>query len=763
MTWVKVLLNGILTGLQRLRKLARNWREKLPLDLFAVPSRVKTPQLLQLEGVECGAAVLGIILEYYGRYVPLAELREACGVSRDGSKASNVLKAGRNYGLNCKGVRETIKTVMDLPCPFVVFWNFNHFLVVEGFDRKKNIVYLNDPAYGHRTVTMGEFDESFTGVVLVFEPSEHFQKGGRKFSLPDAIITRLSGAHEALKYLFLSGLILTLPGLVIPAYTRVYLDNVLGEARIDWLRPLIVCILVTVFFKFCMEIVKYMCLRRLKVHLSASMSRDFLEHLLRLPLRFFTQRFSGEVAARQKLNDELADILGGKLTEISINILMMLFYALLMFYYNVFLTLVGILFAAISFWSLRILGRKKADANIRLRQTFGKVVGDTIAALQSMETTKVSGQESAFFTRWGGRYAKAINTLQDLEVTTQSIAVLPILFNSLTTMMVYLLGGLEVIAGKMTIGTMVAFTALMANFQGPVKDLVELGSDLQKMDGDFKRLEDVLASPLDEEAGHDEEETEESAGGPLQLKGQVLLNRITFGYSRIEQPLFKEITIDIPPQKWVALVGGSGSGKTTLAHLICGLYQPWEGEVRFDGRPRLRIPRSAMVNAFASVSQDIFLFEGTVRDNLTMWDQTISNEVLFRACEQAAILDAVLALPGGLDGWLVEGGANLSGGERQRLEIARALVHNPRILVLDEATSALDAETERLIIERLRWQGCTCILVAQRLSTVRDCDEIVVLDRGRIVERGTHTELWNAQGAYASLLRAGEGVGGERA
>jgi len=730
------------------------------MDIAKLPKiskRVKTPLLLQLEAVECGAAALGIILEYYGRIVPLPEMREACGVSRDGSKASNILKAAKRYGLNCKGFKESFDSAMQLTFPYIVFWNFNHFLVVEGFDTEKNTVYLNDPAHGHRKVSLEDFDESFTGVVLLFEPSESFTKGGSKPSTLDGITKRLASARTSLWYLLSAGLILTLPGLIIPTYTRVYLDYVLGQERVEWYKPVIFALAVTVLFKFSAEIVKYFCLRRLKIHLSAQMSKQFLGHLLKLPLTFYSQRFSGEISTRQKLNDNMAEILSGKLADTAINLLMMVFYALLMIYYNVALTLLGIGFAATTFIVLKVLGQRRRDTNTRLRPDFGKVAGDSIAALQSMETIKASGQESAFFTKWSGRYAKALNTMEELETTTQTITVLPTLFRSLTTMMIYLLGGLAVMEGKMSVGTMIAFTALMDNFQEPVRDLVDLGSNLQELDGDLKRLDDVLAAPVDPEATSDDAAAS-ARDWPLQLEGRVELQHLTFGYCPIEPPLFEAIDILVPPGNWTAFVGGSGSGKTTMANLVCGLYQPWGGLVLFDSNPRREIPRTLMANSFAKVSQEIFLFQGTVRENLTLWDTTIPDSALYRACEDAAILDVVMALPGGLDGQLIEGGANLSGGQRQRLEIARALVRNPRILVLDEATSALDAETESRIIEHLRHRGLTCILVAHRLSTIRDCDEILVFQKGRIVERGNHQTLWDAQGVYADLLKAGEGT-----
>src|SRR5262245_58264417 len=466
-------------------------------EVVEASPQVKTPLLLQLEAVECGAASLGIILEYYGKIVPLPELREACGVSRDGSKASNIMKAAWKYGLKAKAFKESIKSAMKRPTPYVVFWNFNHFLVVEGFDVEKGIVFLNDPGHGRRQVASKEFDESFTGVVILFEPEPTFQPGGSRPTLAEGVKSRLAHAKPALIFLLACGFVLTIPGLIIPAYTRIYLDNVLGQERLDWYKPVIVALLMTAAFKLAAEMTKYFGLRRLKIHLAASMSASFLSHLLRLPLRFYSQRFAGEIASRQKINEKLAEVMSGKLADTVINILMMVFYAGLMFYYNVTLTLIGILFAAISFAALRFLGERRKDTNMRLRQDMGKVAGDSIAALQSMETIKASGQESAFFTKWAGRKSKSLNTMMELEIATQTITVLPPLFRTLNTAAIYLIGGLAVINGSMSIGTLIAFTALMANFQDPVRDLVELGSSLQELDGDLKRLDDVLTTPID--------------------------------------------------------------------------------------------------------------------------------------------------------------------------------------------------------------------------------------------------------------------------
>lgn len=712
------------------------------------PKPVRTPTTLQMEAVECGAACLSMILAHHGRICTLPELRRECGVSRDGSKASNILKAARRYGLKARGFKKEIDGVQAVVPPFIVFWNFNHFVVVDGF--KGEHVLLNDPGAGHRKVELAEFDECFTGVVLTFEKTDEFVPGGKKPSLLQAILHRLRGAWPALLYCFFAGFLLAIPGLVLPALTQVYLDSVLGEQRLDWLRPLTLVMGCAVLLVTCLTFLQRKYLRRLKVALSVKLGSQFFWHLLRLPANFYSQRYAGEVAMRTQLNDKLADVLSGRLVSTIIDIVMMGFYALMMACYDVTLALIGVFFAGLNFLGLHLLGKRRVEANMRLQRDYGRVGGESIAALQSMETLKAAGQESAFFARWAGFYAKASNSRQDLLLPSQGLTVIPELLSNLTVLALFVVGGMKVIAGTMTIGMLVALQALLISFLRPINDLVNLGATIQELEGDLGRVDDVLA--------HETEAIAESSDGAalegrLKLEGYLEMVDLSFGYSPLDPPLIEGFNLSIQPGERIALIGGSGSGKSTLANLICGLYQPWSGEVLMDGAPRREVPLDLLANSFAVVSQEIFLFHGTVRDNLTLWDDTVSEANIRRACEDAAILDTVMALPGGLDATLLEGGANLSGGQRQRLEIARALVNDPSILVLDEATSALDAETEGIIDERLRLRGCTCVIIAHRLSTIRDCDEIILLEKGRVIERGTHEELWAKGGAYAEFLR----------
>ena len=739
------------------------------LNLFksAPPHRVKTPTLLQMEVVECGAAALGIILAYYGRIVPLAELRVECGVSRDGSKAGKIVKAAERYGLVARGYKTELEHLRYLRTPYIVFWNFNHFVVVEGFGR--NRVYLNDPASGPRSVSFQEFDEAFTGIVLTFEPGSDFNKGGRKPSLVLALADRLRGSGAAIFYCILAGFLLVIPGIAIPVFSQVFVDQILVENRTDWLRPLILGMTLTVVLQGFLSLLQLRFLRQLKIKLATGMSSRFLWHILRLPVGFYGQRFAGEIGDRLRINDRIADILSGKLATTVISAVMLIFYAGVMVAYDWILTLIGIVFAALNVLALRWIARQRIDANMQLMQDRGKVAGVTIAGLQSMETLKASALESDFFARWSGYYAKVINAQQELDLTNQTLGVLPVLLTSLTTLFILLIGGLRVIDGDLTIGMLVAFQSLMQRFQEPVTDLVNFGSTLQELESDLNRLDDVLRNRVDPVldwaeqqqtlAGDRADNNPSSLCLPsFKLKGHVELRNITFGYSRVDPPLIENFSLSLKPGQRVALVGKSGSGKSTIAKLVCGLYQPWSGEILLDGIPVEEIPRSVVTNSLSMVEQDIFLFSGTVRDNLTLWDATIPDAQLTQACEDALIYDVIRSIPGGLNGELIEGGANFSGGQRQRLEIARALVNDPSILVMDEATSALDAETEQIIDHNLRRRGCTSIIIAHRLSTIRDCDKIIVLEHGRAVQQGTHEQMWNINSVYSNLIRSTEGV-----
>jgi ATP-binding cassette, subfamily C, bacterial len=743
--------------------------------------RPRTPTLLQMEAVECGAAALGIILSYFSRVVPLAQLRQDCGVSRDGSKAANILSAGRSYGLIAKGLKVEIEALQQVSCPYIVFWNFNHFLVVEGFGSNK--VYLNDPATGPRSVSWQEFDEAYTGVLLVFKPGPEFKKGGSKPSLILALWSRLKGSLGVLIYCIVAGFLLVIPGLITPVFSQIFVDNILVQGKQEWLRPLIIGMVFTAIVNGFLTLIQLQFLRRMKMKLSVSMSSRFLWHILRLPVSFYAQRFSGEISSRIGINDKLAALLSGKIATTAIAAVMVIFYAIVMLQYDMILTSIGIVFVAINIIVLQLVSRWRVDVNMRLMQEQGKVSGVAISGLQSMETLKASGLESDFFARWAGYYAKSTNAQQEMDVSNQALGVLPLFLNAITTMLVLVVGGMRVMSGNMTIGMLVAFESLMSSFMEPVQNLTNLGSDLQEMEGSLTRLDDVLQNPIDSQLEVEAiDETSFRSGARSQnlkelnsssfslassfsslsvlhkLQGYVTLENITFGYNKVGQPLISDFNLQVKPGQRVALIGGSGSGKSTVAKLICGLYEPWSGEILFDGKPRSAIPRHILINSIAMVEQEILLFAGSIRDNLTLWDVTVPDHALISACQDAAIWDVVQALPGGLNGSLLEGATNLSGGQRQRLEIARALVNNPSILLMDEATSALDTETEKIIDQRLRQRGCSCIIVAHRLSTIRDCDEIIVLEQGQVVQRGTHEELLQEEGHYLELIHSEGGV-----
>jgi NHLM bacteriocin system ABC transporter peptidase/ATP-binding protein len=737
-----------------------------------------------MEAVECGAAALGIILAYYGRIVPLAELRIACGVSRDGSNAANVLRAAGQYGLEAKGFKvPELEDLREIELPFIAFWNFNHFIVVEGIG--KNQVYLNDPGTGPRSVDIETFDAAFTGVVLSLKPGDTFQKGGAKTNLLHSLWSRLRTSQGVLLYCIFAGFLLVIPELVTPVFTQIFIDEVLIANRSDWLRPLMIGMGIIAIVEGILTFLQLKFLRRMQVKLSMGMSSQFIWHILRLPVSFYDQRYAGEISSRIQLNDRLAQLLSGELATTAISAVMVVFYIFVMVYYNQVLSLVGILAVGLNLVTLQWVSQWRVNSNLNLIQEQGKVSGLAISGLQSIETLKASGLESDFFTRWSGQFAKALNSQQRMEMTNHLLGLVPTLLSAMTMLLVLALGGWYVMTGDMTIGMLIAFQSLIQSFMDPANQLVNLGSKLQVVEGDLNRLDDVLQNSIDpalqattatqtatrkeedEEQkqsanflrlvrkvflGVEEEEREESLA-PTRSAGALELRDLTFGYSRVAPPLIENFNLTLTPGQRIALVGGSGSGKSTVAKLVAGLYQPWQGDILLNGSSRDTLSRQEWIYAVALVSQDILLPGNTIRDNLTLWNSTISTEQLLSALTDAALSETIQSM-GGLDTQLLEGGSNLSGGQRQRLEIARALVHNPSILILDEATSALDPETEQIIDRNIRRRNCTCLIVAHRLSTIRDCDQIIVLEQGKVVQQGTHEQLKQENGAYLKLIQS---------
>jgi NHLM bacteriocin system ABC transporter peptidase/ATP-binding protein len=712
--------------------------------------RVKTPTILQMEAVECGAAALAMVLAHYGRWVPLEELRHECGVSRDGSKANNVLRAARKFGLEAKGFKyENLDGLYPLDFPLILFWNFNHFVVLDGFNGPK--VHINDPAQGPRVVTMDELDGSFSGVVLTFKKGPQFRKGGSSPSMVPALRRRLIGNEVPLLFAILCGLSLVIPGLVIPTFTRVFIDNYLLAGQSWLIKPLLWAMAGTIVVHGLLTFLQKQVLLRLETKLSLVTSSQFFNHILRLPASYFGQRFSGEIGSRVMINDRVAMMLSRRFVATVIDSLMTVFYAALMLTYDTALTLIVILISLLNVAAVRFSARARIDGTRRLMQDRGKLMGTSMNGLQMMETLKATGSETEFFARWAGYYAKTVNTQQSLEWIAQVQAMIPSFVQTLSTATVLVLGGLKVMSGDLTVGMLVAYQTLLWSFTRPLNSFVQFGSDLQEMQADMNRLDDVTRYPIDTQYDQTREKLR-FEGRQVKLSGHVELRNVTFGYSPLEKPLIENFNLVVKPGRRVALVGGSGSGKSTVAKIVSGLYKAWEGEVLFDGIPRERLPRDLIANSLGVVDQEIFLFGGTVGENITMWDGTVPMARVSQSSRDAAIDDVIESREGGYQSKVQEGGGNFSGGQCQRLEISRSLVGEPTVMILDEATSALDPATEQHIDESLRRRGCTCLIIAHRLSTIRDADEIIVMDRGKIVQRGTHDELKDVTGAYQLLM-----------
>ncbi len=703
----------------------------------------KVPVIMQMEALECGAASLAMILAYYDKWIPLEQVRFDCGVSRDGSNARNLLRAARSYGLTAKGYRyepDDLKKEGKFPC--IIHWNFNHFVVLNGFRKGKAV--LNDPAKGTYAVPMKTFDESFTGICLFFEPGEDFVPEGKQTSMLAYAKKRLKGAGAAVAFIVLTSIISSLLGIITPAFSRIFLDRLLTGENPEWLLPFTLALAGVSVIQLVVAWIQAVYTLRIDGKLAMVGNTSYMWKVLRMPMEFFSQRMAGDIQSRQGANATIAWQLVNTFAPLVLQTAMMLFYFVVMLRYSVLLTLIGLLSVFANILLSNIISKRRVNMTRVAMCDAGKLAGATVAGIEMIETIKASGAENGFFEKWAG-YQASVNKQRQVN---HLLLLLPTLVSALCGTAVLMTGVYLVMQGTFTVGMLMAFQGFLASFLSPASMLISARQTLQEMRTQMERVEDVMQYPTDVSLDEAPDENAEYD----KLSGNIELKNITFGYSRLAEPLIRDFSMTLRPGSRVAFVGSSGCGKSTLTKLISGLYKPWSGELLFDGRPIAEIDRSVFTGSLAVVDQDIILFEDTIANNIKMWDNSIEDFEMIMAARDAQLHEDIMQRDGGYQYKLTEGGKDFSGGQRQRMEIARVLAQDPTIIILDEATSALDAKTEYDVVKAIKDRGITCIVVAHRLSTIRDCDEIIVLDHGEVAERGTHEELMQQGGVYTQLV-----------
>ena len=706
----------------------------------------KVPVVMQMEALECGAASLAMICAYYNKWIPLEQIRVDCGVSRDGANAKNLLVAARSYGFTAKGYRyepDDLKKNGKFPC--IIHWNFNHFVVLDGFKGKKAVI--NDPAKGNYTVSMETFDKSFTGICLMFEPNENFVPSGKRKSVLSFAVKRLSGAKVAVAFVVFTTLISALIGVITPAFSRIFMDRLLTHENPDWFYPFLVSLSAMSALQLVISALETYYSNRINGKLATIGSSTFMWKVLHLPMEFFSQRLAGDIQGRQGSNAGIANSVVNTFAPLALNAIMMVFYLVVMIRYSWILTLVGLSSLVINAWMSRIISQKRINITRVSMRDAGKLAGATVAGVEMIETIKASGAENGFFERWAGYQASVNAQKVKYAKINQYLGIIPSAVSTITGIVVLTLGVWFAMEGTFTVGMIMAFQGVLSSFSTPAATFISAGQTIQEMRTQMERVEDVMEYRED-----DCYKTDVKEESFAKLSGNIELKNITFGYSRLSEPIIKNFSLNIKPGQRVALVGTSGCGKSTISKLVSGLYQPWSGEILYDGKHLSEIDRDVFTGSLAVVDQEITLFEGTIAENIKMWDNSIEDFEMILAARDAQLHEEIMRRDGGFNYRIAEGGKDFSGGQRQRLEIARVLAQDPSIIILDEATSALDAKTEYDLVKAVKDRGITCIVVAHRLSTIRDCDEIIVLDHGVAVERGTHEELYAKGGKYTQLV-----------
>ena len=708
----------------------------------------KVPVVMQMEALECGAASLTMILAYYDKWIPLEQIREDCGVSRDGSNAKNILLAARSYGLTAKAYRYDPHRLKEVgKFPMIAHWEFNHFIVVDGFKGDK--VYINDPARGTIVMPYEQFDEGYTGICLMFEPGEGFEPSGRPKSVLKFAKERLKGAGSAIAFVSVTTFISAVASIILSGYSRVFMDRLLTGLDANWLYPFIISLSAVTAIWIISEWIHAFYAVKINGKMGIVGNMTFMWKVLRLPMRFFSQRMAGDIQQRQSSNETIASRLIVTVAPLVLQSAMLIFYVIVMIRYSPVLSLIGIIAVLGQIYAARVISNKRVNTTRVMMRDMGKLQSSTVSGIEMIETIKSAGAENGFFEKWSGYQASVNNQKVSFNKINSYLGVIPLFLADLANSAVLILGIYLCITGEFSVGMVTAFQGLLVAFMKPAQLLITAGQEIQELTTEMERVEDVMKYPVDVELSDDEIDEEADYD---KLSGKVELKNVTFGYSKLSEPLITDFSMSLDTGSTVAFVGSSGCGKSTLAKLISGLYQPWSGEILFDGKHISEINRSVFTGSVAVVDQDITLFEDTIENNIKMWDNTIEDYEVMMAARDAQIHEDIIAREGGYKYKLCEGGRDFSGGQRQRLEIARVLAQDPTIVIMDEATSALDAKTEFDVVNNIKRRDITCIIIAHRLSTIRDCDEIVVFDHGKVVERGTHEELMALEGAYTKLV-----------
>ena len=713
------------------------------------------PVILQMEALECGAASLAMILANFGKYVPLERLRIECGVSRDGCNAKNILAAARHNGLKAKGFSyKNINTLKErVTLPAIIHWNFNHFLVLRGFKGEK--VYLADPASGNRTVSLEEFEKSFTGIVMTFEPTEEFVADGQKKSVISFLLNRMKGAYVPLAFVLLASLLLAFSSSITSIFYQIFTDSILVGTNREFITPLLSAMGATLVITFILHSMKSIYLLKIQGKMSATSGSRFMWHVLRMPVEFFSQRLVGDISSRQNSNDTVSEIICKKVAPIALNVVMIFVYLAILLFYNWTMTLIGVAVAIINVIVIKLISKQNENDNKALSRDGGKLQGTIAAGVSMIETIKSSGCEAGYFQKIIGYQTKYNNSLERIRERNAYVTQIPSLLQSLANASILFIGVYNILKGNFTIGTLQAFQGFMSSFLTPVNDLVGIGQQIQSSSGDIEKIEDVLNYKPDVYIDFSETgKADFDEKVYKKLDGNVEIQNLSFSYSPLSKTLIEDFSLSVSKGQMIALVGGRGSGKSTIAKLIAGLYEPTKGKILFDGKEMKDIDRNVFRSSLAMVNQEITMFQDTIRNNITMWDETIGDETLKLACQDACIHEDILLREQGYDYELIENGKDFSGGQRQRFEIARSFVMEPTIMILDEATSALDPTTEKKVMDAVKRRGITCFVVAHRLSTIRDADEIIMLEKGKVVERGTHKQLIELNGKYSNLVKS---------